>query len=116
MHHISSTLATMVLRAAAMERLSEPIRGCPKEFEDSVYRELAELHRIRPRLVAFAPAQALERVLAQPEMRHHLGIREARQPTPARFSLARPWRDAEWHRPERRANRQGAVIADMRAA
>lgn len=87
MHPISSTLAALVLREAAKERLSESIRGCPKEFEDSVYRELAELHRTRPRLVAFAPAQALERVLALPEVRRRLVAREERSPARARLAV-----------------------------
>jgi subtilisin-like proprotein convertase family protein len=79
-----------------------------------VYRALTELDRTRPRLVAFAPEEALKRVMARPDVRHHLGARGVRQPAPARFALARPWRDAEWHRPERRASRQGAATAAMR--
>jgi hypothetical protein len=116
MHPISNTLATMVKRAAAKARRADQMRSDSHDFERAVYRALTELDRTRPRLVAFAPEEALKRVLARPDVRHHLGVREARQPAPARFALARPWRDAEWHRPERRANRQDAAIAAMRAA
>jgi subtilisin-like proprotein convertase family protein len=87
MHHISSTLATLVLREAAKARLSEPIRGCPKEFEDAVYRELAELHRTRPRLVAFTPTEALKRVLALFDVRRCLGSHAERQPAPSRLTV-----------------------------
>jgi subtilisin-like proprotein convertase family protein len=87
MHSVSSTLATMVVRAAAMERLSEPLRGCPKEFEDSVYRALAELHCTRPRLITFAPTEALKRVLALLGLRQQLDAREERQPAPARLTV-----------------------------
>jgi hypothetical protein len=98
MHPISSTLATMVARTAAKARQAEQLRVDQQDFERTVYRALAELHRSRPRIVAFAPAEALERVLVLPEVRRRLGARGERQPAPARLAVARPPHDAEWRR------------------
>jgi hypothetical protein len=72
MHPISSTLAVMVERTSAKTRHAQRLRDDPREFERAIYHALTELNCTRPRIVAFAPAKALKRVLALPEVHRHL--------------------------------------------
>lgn len=64
MHPMSHALAEMVARTAASSRQVSRDPVTAQELERAIRRELGELYRTRPRIVIFAPAAALKRVLS----------------------------------------------------
>ena len=69
MHPFSPALTSMVSRVAATASLTSESPIDPSDLETSIRHALAELGKTRPRIVAFAPAIALKRVLALPGLR-----------------------------------------------
>ena len=63
MHSFSPALTAEVERKVATMRLAEPDRIHAAELERALYGTLGELRRLRPRIVEFAPRQAMQRVL-----------------------------------------------------
>jgi hypothetical protein len=55
----------MVSRVAASERLAQSGSADRDAFERSLYAALGEIRRTRPRIVEFAPHEALARALAR---------------------------------------------------
>jgi hypothetical protein len=69
MHPFSPALTSKVSRVAATASLTFESPTDPSDLETSIRHALAELGKTRPRIVAFAPAIALKRVLALPGLR-----------------------------------------------
>ena len=65
MHLFYHALADMEARAAANGRHTGPDPVTAQELERAIRRELSALYRTRPRIVTFAPAAALKRVLSR---------------------------------------------------
>lgn len=68
MHPMSHVLAEMVARTASRERRSHD-PAAAKGRERAIVQALGELYDVRPRIVTFAPAIALKRVLARHDLR-----------------------------------------------
>lgn len=63
MHPCSPALRLMVERKTAQARFAEPMAMEPAELERGILRALSDLSRTRPRIVVFAPDEALKRAL-----------------------------------------------------
>lgn len=74
MHPMSHVLAEMVARAATRQRRPhEPVDA--KGRERAIVQSLGELYAVRPRIVTFAPAIALKRVLSRHDLRPRVADR-----------------------------------------
>jgi hypothetical protein len=72
MHPMSPALAEMVARTAVNVTRAHDVPADPAEVEQFIHRALADLRRTRPRIIEFAPREALRRILARPGLSEHL--------------------------------------------
>jgi hypothetical protein len=97
MHPMSPALAEMVARTAVNLTRARDVPADPSEVEQFIHRALDDLRRTRPRIIEFAPREALRRILARPGLRTWLAGATAQEPpaTPRRAAGARN----EWQKP-----------------